>query len=1055
MTRIITITGGKGGVGKTSISLNLALCLSKLESKVCLFDADLGLANINILLGLYPEYDLEDVILNKKSVKDIIINTYQGIDIIPGSSGVEKLANLDSEELDHIVKAFSDLEEYDYFIFDTSSGITKNVLSFCLASSEVIIVITSEPTSLTDAYALLKVLCLNKFSGRVKVVVNQCKNTKVASQTYSKFKEVVNKYLAVDLVPLGVVVQDSRVPEAVKKQQPLVTLFPESNAAKCINIMASRLISNQSEKFEKLNLGSFWSRFMELSKSSLDLSNNAKNKKTEINKTDYDSEYIHKNESKTTEEMSEGEDKNKNVTVKPDNKDEEPLLHGGTVPEGKPKRFSLFQGESKREPGAKFDRLEFSKNLPSLPHILLKLMETCSRDEVTINELAKIIAKDPSLSAKILKLVNSAYYNLPQKVHNFEQAISLLGIDAIKNLALSASVYQVFDNIEENPAFNLPKYWFHSLECAVLANIIAKKTAYPFCEEAFVAGLLHDVGKLVMWRNFPEEYTQILADVEQGADLLTAEEKILGFTHAEAGACLAEHWQMESFIADAFLYHHESLGRISHALPMVKIVYVANCLSSDCFDDVSRIKIATEMLGLSSAETEELIDQANSKVRHVAQSLGIAIEEAEDKKAVFERDIKVQGELVRRVRDMSLLQGTLQNLLNARDINSILNVAYQGLQIIFDIKKILFFLYDESENLLVGTAIDSSSMDSIISELSVPVQESKGVLVESLERMIPVNSFSKDLKTRLTIIDEQIIRLLNRDGIVCFPMAAKKNYVGVMVLGVDETHLPYVEENRNLLSMFANYSALAIHAENIHQAQSKLIISERLAASTAIARKVAHEVNNPLSIIKNYLKILEIKLSDQDIPIDEIKIINDEISRVSIIIEELSDFSKPQVQSLEPVDINILLEDIAKISRDSLLQSRINLYLDLTPDLPRAMSAKNSLKQVFINLIKNAAEAIHEDGNLFVETRYHKQEPDDSLDQNDSIEIIIRDDGPGLPNSIESRLFEPFVSTKGDEHAGLGLSIVYKIIKELKGTISCRTEKGKGTAFIITLPLAQ
>ncbi len=134
-------------------------------------------------------------------------------------------------------------------------------------------------------------------------------------------------------------------------------------------------------------------------------------------------------------------------------------------------------------------------------------------------------------------------------------------------------------------------------------------------------------------------------------------------------------------------------------------------------------------------------------------------------------------------------------------------------------------------------------------------------------------------------------------------------------------------------------------------------------------------------------------------------------------------------------------------------QSRINLHLDLTSNFPQAMTAKNSLKQVFLNLIKNAAEAIHEDGNIFVETRYNKQEPDDSLDRDDCIEIIIRDDGPGLPNSIKSRRFEPFVSTKGDEHAGLGLSIVCKIIKELKGTISCQTEKGKGTSSTIALPL--
>jgi signal transduction histidine kinase len=479
---------------------------------------------------------------------------------------------------------------------------------------------------------------------------------------------------------------------------------------------------------------------------------------------------------------------------------------------------------------------------------------------------------------------------------------------------------------------------------------------------------------------------------------------------------------------------------------------VANCLSSDAFNDDERLKIASDIMGLSSDEIDELMEQADSKVRQVAQSLSIAIEDVKDKEAVSVSNRKAQDALARKVREVSLLQGTLQNLLNAKDINSILNVARHGLQILFDIKRILFFLYDKSENLLVGIDADSSSLDSAIKELSIPVQKNKGILVESMGLMMPVNSFSKTSEDGLTIIDEQIIRLLNRDGIVCFPMAAKKNYVGVMVIGVDEAHLPFVEENSNLLSMFANYSALAIHAENIHQAQSKLIISERLAASTAIAKKVAHEVNNPLSIIKNYLKILEMRLDDQNIPSDEIKIVNEEITRVSLIIEELSDFSKPQTQKLEPFDINILLEDISKISREALLQKKINLHLNLSPDLPRAITSKNSMKQVFINLIKNAAEAIQSDGNIFIETRLDGLEPDGSMDKKDCISITIRDDGPGLPNSVESRLFEPFVSTKGDEHAGLGLSIVYKILKEIKGTISCKTEKNEGTTFLITLP---
>jgi len=440
----------------------------------------------------------------------------------------------------------------------------------------------------------------------------------VASQTYGKFKEVVQKYLTVDLLPLGVVVKDPKVPEAVHKQQPLVTLFPESNAAKCIKIMASRLISNQTEEFDKMDIGSFWSRFMGFSKSTLEMSNGNKKNNSEKKAVDINPEPASKNETKIIEEKSADKDKQKNIAVKPQTVKEKKPVIDNTAPEIKGKKFAPLQRENKRTSNPKFDRLEFAKNLPSLPHVLLKLMETCSKEDASIDDLAKIIRNDPSLSSKILNLVNSSYYGLPQKIHDFKQAISLLGMDAIKNLALSASVYQVFDEMEKNPSFNLQRYWFHSLECAVLANTIAKKIAYPFCEEAFVSGLLHDVGKLVLWNNFPNEYTEVLAEVEQGSDLIAAEERILGVTHAEAGACLIDHWQLESFIADAFLYHHEPVERIPNALPMVKIVYVANCLSSDAFGDNERLKIASDIMGLSSDEIDELMEQAGSKVRQVA-----------------------------------------------------------------------------------------------------------------------------------------------------------------------------------------------------------------------------------------------------------------------------------------------------------------------------------------------------------------------------------------------------------------------------------------------------
>lgn len=1052
MTRIITITGGKGGVGKTNISINLALCLSKLGSKVCLFDADLGLANINILLGLYPEYDLEDVISHNKSIQDIIIKDYQGIDIIPGSSGVEKLANLEQENTDRIIQSFSELDEYDFFIFDTSSGISRNVISFCLAASEVVLVITPEPTSLTDAYALLKVLCYNRFDGSAKIVVNQCKNTTIASHTYNKFKAVVQKYLTIDIVPLGIIIQDKKFPEAVKKQQPLIALYPKSSASKCISVMASRLIADEHEDFKPLGITSFWTKFLEFTKSPLNLTEKAETEKedyTEATEMEKEKKYEKAAEKEKEEIIPDESNDNLSHAGSAEGKAISPLPESfllsdtediSKASEGKQLFFIQDRGKNKKHHPL-FDKIEFSRNLPTLPHILLKLIETCNREDTSIKDLGEIVGKDPSLCTKILRLVNSAYYNLPQKVQNFNQALSLLGTDTIRNIAVSASVTQVFNGLKEDSVVSLKQFWWHSLMCACLGNLIARKISYPMPEEAFLSGLLHDIGKLVLMENYPKEYSEIVKSSKNNTHLFTKEQQQLGITHCETGAWLINHWHLQSFIADAILYHHEPPQRIVNALPLVKIICVANGLCSYSNGEKG-IRMAEEIFGFKSTDIEEIVGHAEDQVNQIAQSLDIDIESPQEIDSSFsDRDREIQADLKRQVRDMSLLQGTLQNLLNAHDVNSILKVAQQGLQILFDIKNILFFLYDQSQNVLIGTGIENN----LTNELTIQFQEGKSMLVKSLQQASICNSFSHGSQFELTIIDEQLIRLLGKEGIICLPMVSRKQYVGVVVLGVDEANVSEINNHVKLLSMFINYTAFALHAENVRQTQAKLVLSERLAASTAMARKVSHEVNNPLSIIKNYLKLLEINLSEQNVPNDELKIINEEINHVALIIDELSDFSGSRTENPEPVDLNALLTDIVKITSGTLFQNKTNVHLDLDSTLPCIVTGKKELKQVFINLIKNADEAFQDGGNIYISTKHSV-----ALG---SAEITVSDDGPGLPDIIKSRLFEPYISTKGKGHTGLGLSIVYSTIKELKGSITCKTEKGKGTSFNIVLPI--
>ncbi len=248
MANVITISSGKGGVGKTSISLNLSLSLASKGFKVCLFDADLGLANVNILTGLTPEHGLEEVIHNGLGIRQIMIKDFHGIDIIPGSSGVEKMADLSRKEADTLIKAFLDLDEYDYFLFDTSAGISAQVLSFCRASHKMILVVTPEPTSLTDAYSLLKVLSKTGRVPDVKVILNQVKTRVMAVNTWKKLKETVQRFLTVKISPLGIVAKDPHVSKAVISHVPFVISSASSPAAKCIAGIADKLAQSGKDQ---------------------------------------------------------------------------------------------------------------------------------------------------------------------------------------------------------------------------------------------------------------------------------------------------------------------------------------------------------------------------------------------------------------------------------------------------------------------------------------------------------------------------------------------------------------------------------------------------------------------------------------------------------------------------------------------------------------------------------------------------------------------------------------------------------------------------------------
>jgi signal transduction histidine kinase/HD-like signal output (HDOD) protein len=660
-------------------------------------------------------------------------------------------------------------------------------------------------------------------------------------------------------------------------------------------------------------------------------------------------------------------------------------------------------------------------------------------------------------------MVNSSFYGLPKRVTNIEHALVLLGTDTIKNIAVSASVYQAFKKAKDHSVFNLKQFWWHSLMCATLSKLIAIKTLYSSQDEAFLSGLLHDMGKLVLWVNFSKEYAQILNSAKDQPELLLAGEIQLGATHSEVGAWMINRWKLQSFLSDAVLYHHESTDRVVDALPLVKIIYVANVLShEDDFENDVKFETAKGIFGFSLADVEEITLQAKDEVEEIATNLNIAIEPPEPPHTVVpDDDHEKDEELLLEVKDISLLQGLLQNLLKANDESSILKVVQQGLQILFDVGSIIFFVYDQERDFLLGKDLNDNEHVNLINEVNIPFEKEKTLLGKCLRLGIPLDSFSCSKERALTIIDNQIIRLIGKEGIVCLPMVVQRQYVGVIIIGMSESTLDNLYKQIKLLTMFTNQAAMALHANNLRQNQAMAIQSQRLTASSAIARKVVHEVNTPLSIIKNYLKILERKLDAENTGQEALKVINKEINRVALLLRELSDFSEPKVRLTDYQDINALLSDIINVFRESLLIGPdINVHLELEPSLAPVMTDTNRLRQVFMNLIQNASECMTMGGNIYIRTRYAFNDPEGKLLQGidrslRDVEITIKDSGPGISDNIKSRLFEPFTTSKGEGHAGLGLSIVYNIVRELNGTISCRSDSQNGTCFKIVLPVMQ
>ncbi|MBI2371821.1 MAG: MinD/ParA family protein [Deltaproteobacteria bacterium] len=258
--RVIAVSSGKGGVGKTNVVANVACALARLGRRVLILDADLGLANLDVLLGLAPRFTLAHVIAGEKTIEEILVPGPAGVEILPAASGVQELAELQEPQRLALLRELDRLDggRYDLLLIDTAAGISSNVLTFSAAAQEILVVASPEPTSITDAYALMKVLAAKHRERHFRLLVNSAADPREGKEVYRKLSLAVDRFLHVSLDYAGYVLHDEYVPQAVRQQRLVVELYPYARASRCFLALARQVADRPAPSAPKGGLQIFW-----------------------------------------------------------------------------------------------------------------------------------------------------------------------------------------------------------------------------------------------------------------------------------------------------------------------------------------------------------------------------------------------------------------------------------------------------------------------------------------------------------------------------------------------------------------------------------------------------------------------------------------------------------------------------------------------------------------------------------------------------------------------------------------------------------------------------
>lgn len=685
--------------------------------------------------------------------------------------------------------------------------------------------------------------------------------------------------------------------------------------------------------------------------------------------------------------------------------------------------------------------------MPSIPQVLVRLLELFQSELTGYRDIAECIQQDVAMTARIFSIASSASQHGRQRPASLDQCLTVLGMGTIKTIVINESIFQVFRRLASEKDYDLGHFWGHSLRCALIARALAKASGQTDPAEAYLGGLLHDVGQLAMLTADPGSYLPLFLLNSDPSELCQREQAAFDITHAEVGAWLIEKWELDSLLADSVLYHHDRVERLAGAHPLIRFVHFADRLA---FLQGDLLALAeTDLSGYwvpDGLDLPLLIEQTEREMAEMAAQLGIAT--ASGAVAGGSKTTSAGQDLALRVRDIVLTGNAFEETSALSGGNEALEHVIRALRIVFDIQAELCFVPQHDD----GTRFVAHSVGGArIRQLGLEFVHGQNPAEISRAVEHGVRVLAPRSRAASTVLDDQIMRMVGNPGVIYLPLSDGPLCRGVLVAGVDARQQAELQHGRMLcLEKFIGMAGSLLASKEEKGQAPEAVSPDSQARDRFRLQRVVHEIGNPLAVIHNYLALLEHKFVERDIDRRELLIVTDEIERLSRILKDaLNEPSGDAAKATDTVSLNALVEDLVELLQpgSGSTDVRVEIHTDLYPDLPAVTSRGDQLRQLVLNLLKNALEAIATEGGVIrVSTR-----PWANAKGPQFTEICIEDSGPGLPQDVLDRLYQPAVSNKGLLHQGIGLVIVGQLVRELDGLINCRSTE-QGTCFQILLP---